>query len=398
MTVESPMKVIICGAGLIGLLTAQMLKNHGIEFEIFDRDENPTSRENQGWAITLHWALETFKSLIPEELAVKIYEAQVRPKFHLADTGTFKYINGSTGETIFSIPPSLRLRVRREQVRRILLNGINVNWGCKLVSLDSTQDGVTAICEGGRQFSGNILLGCDGANSMVRRNLCHKEGELNKLPFRFCGAKVEMTNREIQSISENFDPLLFQGTIPHNNTFFWYSILAMPDYTKKEDTNYAQVNLSWRREDSEPFDTPEDRARAMKIHATGLHEDLMWMVDRAVKNPSELQEIKLCDWPDVAWNSLENRVILLGDAAHAMTMYRGEAANHGITDVYELSKELDLHLNLGKDLNSSLLDFMNSMKTRASPAVLLSRQACYDAHDFSKINVNSPLVAIRKKT
>lgn len=403
MTQELPKDKIylISGAGLVGLLVAQALKARGLKYIIFDRDESVGLRERSGWAITIHWALETFKSLLPPELVSEIYAAQVLPGFDEKDTGSFKYINASTGESVVSIPPSKRLRVRREQIRRMLLTGIDVNWNCKLSDITLDNGKVTVMCEKGKSFTGDILIGCEGANSITRKIICPDDGDSYQLPIRFCGARVKMTKQETASIADKFDPLLFQGTIPLNNSFFWFSMLSTPEYTKEEDLYYAQVNLSWNipKDYDEPFITKQDKANAMKIHSQGLNPSLKWLVDRAVEDPEAILEIKLTDWPQVQWNH-NDQVLLAGDAAHAMTMYRGEAGNHGICDVKDLMDQIDLFVSGNKTWEMAAKDYCETIKARASPAVLLSRQACLDAHDFSKIrpDTDSPLLSMRKNT
>ncbi|CAK7901597.1 hypothetical protein CAAN1_11S03620 [[Candida] anglica] len=401
-----PQKFLISGAGLIGLLLAQAFKSRGIEFEIFDRDESIQFREESGWAITLHWALKTFQNLLPDELKEQIYSAQVRPDFHKQDTGNFRYINAGTGEFVVSIPPSARLRVRREQIRKILLQGIDVNWNCKTEKIDF-DEGVKVYCSGGKgtTFTGDVLIGCEGANSITRRLLFpNGGGELYQLPIRFCGAKVKMSESEMNTLAKNFDPLLFQGTVPGTNTFFWFSVLSCPDYTGEEGTYYGQVNLSWNvpQDEDEPFTTTKEKAAAMKKHSKDLCPELSYLVDRAVEDYNSIVEIKLCDWDAVQWDTHGGKVLLAGDSAHAMTMYRGEAANHGITDVGELIKIIDSYYSKEneKTWEEATTFYCKGIKERAAPAVLLSRQACIDAHDFSKITPHStsPLLAIRKKT
>jgi hypothetical protein len=46
-------------------------------------------------------------------------------------------------------------------------------------------------------------------------------------------------------------------------------------------------------------------------------------------------------------------------------------------------------------LSSSLAAYNQDIFTRVEPSFLNSRQACLDAHDFSKILAGSPLVAAR---
>lgn len=400
MTVQ-PKKILISGAGIVGLLAAQAFKARGIDYIIFDRDSDVHFRESAGWAITLHWALDNFLSLLPSDIVQDIYDAQVRKDFHDHDTGSFKYINATTGDTILAIPPSKRLRVRREQIRRALLKGIDVQWNCKLTEITETLNGVIVTCESSQTFEGDVLLGCEGSNSATRKIISGKEGKLNYLPIRFCGAKVKMTGAETDDIAKRFDPLLFQGTVPTNETFFWFSMLATPEYTKEDDSYYAQVNLSWKiGDEEEPFYTSEEKAAALLKHAKGLHSDLYALVQRATENPLKLVEIKLADWLKVQWDTKGNKILLLGDAAHAMTMYRGEAANHGITDVSDLFKEVDQYFEGKITWNNAVSNYCAVVKARAGEAVLLSRQACVDAHDMSKIKVDSdsPLLSMRKKT
>lgn len=99
-------------------------------------------------------------------------------------------------------------------------------------------------------------------------------------------------------------------------------------------------------------------------------------------------------------------------------LVRGEGANNAIVDVLDLVKRLNLqedgYLILtdeygGKTLtprltktraldsvalSSSIAAYENDVFTRANPSFLNSRQACLDAHDFSKIE-GSPLVGMR---
>ena len=67
------MHVLTIWARPSGLLIAQGLKKYNIPFTIFDKAKAERGRE---WAVTLHWAMQTVRSLLPEHLAGRLLVAQ----------------------------------------------------------------------------------------------------------------------------------------------------------------------------------------------------------------------------------------------------------------------------------------------------------------------------------
>lgn len=77
---------------------------------------------------------------------------------------------------------------------------------------------------------------------------------------------------------------------------------------------------------------------------------------------------------------------------------RGEAANHGLLDAFHLQEAIG-HFYSGQMSRSEAIDqYEAEMRQRTSQAVLLSRQACLDAHDWSLLNENSAILAKRAIT
>ncbi len=81
---------------------------------------------------------------------------------------------------------------------------------------------------------------------------------------------------------------------------------------------------------------------------------------------------------------------------------RGEGANHAIVDVMDLVELVISHLVGGGDrgngkasLRAALDRYEDKVVARTRPAVLASRQACLDAHDWRRINPQSPLISKR---
>ncbi|KAL4899408.1 hypothetical protein BDW74DRAFT_163599 [Aspergillus multicolor] len=392
--------VLIVGAGIVGLTLGQALKHRHIPFEIYERDPHPDSR-SQGWAITLHWALQYIQSLLPEETLRRIQDAQVDPDVAQNDNGNFLFINLATGEPKFKIPPSKRWRVNREKMRKALLVGIeeHVHWGRRVQGLEFTTDGrPQLILDNGSEKEelvvGKLVVGVEGSRSTVRRFLRPDAYRNVQLPVRFTGVAVDLRDEEAAPL-RNMDPLLFQGCHPETGVFFWFSILETPA-NNKSGLWRVQINLSW------PVKTPEDevpktdeaRLANMKKRATGFAPFLYDAIQR-IPNGTPVLGINLADWECLSWDNRDGRVTLASDAAHAMVMYRGEAANHGLLDVFHLVEAI-AEIYAGGGQKAAIDKYEREMRERTAPAVRLSRQACMEAHAWDQLNEGCAILSRRK--
>lgn len=310
----------------------------GIPFEIYERDPTPDAR-GQGWAITLHWALEYLRQIVPDETLARIQAVQVDPDVARHDNGTFLFINLATGEPRFKIPPSGRWRVSREGMRRALLAGIEdrVHWGKRVVGVDTSStppDRVRLVFENGNgnddnndgsgRVTGKMVIGVEGSRSIVRRVLRPDAYSNEQLPIRFTGVAVDLTPAEVQPL-RSMDPLLFQGCEPESGTFFWFSMLETPLGNGTAGTGAerfrAQVCMSWpvRSEGDEVASTDEGRLANMKRRADRFTPFLRKVV-QDIPQGTSVTEITLADWECLDWDNRDGRVTLAGDAAHAMTM------------------------------------------------------------------------------
>ncbi|TPX13007.1 uncharacterized protein E0L32_006652 [Thyridium curvatum] len=393
--------VLIIGAGVVGLTLAHGLQKLGIPFQIYERDDHISSR-GQGWAITLHWALPFLKEMLSEEAFRDVESVQVDPEADRQGLGKFIFINLETLEPKFLIPPGDRRRVNREKMRNVLLNRVSdkVHWSKRLASIkDKGDDGVVAIFEDGTRAEGSIIVGIEGSNSRTRKFLAPDSYKNIPLPIRFTGAAVDLTPEQVKPLKD-IDPLLFQGCHPVTGAFFWFSMLETPQVNGTAGTDReryrVQILISW------PVKSPDDEVKAndaerlanMKTRAADFHPILRDTV-YLIPDGTEVIEVVLQDWPCLPWDNHNGKVTLAGDAAHAMTMYRGEAANHGILDAYRLHKVLEAVYIQGKDPREAIDEYEAEVRERTSTAVLLSRQACLDAHDFAGLNENSAVLKRR---
>ncbi|KAJ5112892.1 hypothetical protein N7456_001426 [Penicillium angulare] len=394
--------VLIVGAGIVGLTLGQALKQKNIPFEIYERDATPEAR-GQGWAITLHWALEYMFKMLPEETLARIREVQVDPDVARNDNGNFLFINLENGEPKFKIPPSVRWRVNREKMRRALLQGIEeqVHWGRRVVGVDVPlgQSEVKLLFEGESSVTGRIVVGVEGSRSIVRQVLRPDSFDNVPLGINFTGVAVDMTAEQIKPLRD-MDPLLFQGCHPPTGAFFWFSMLETPHVNgtlgSEAERYRAQICMSWVEKGPEDKVAGTDQARLenMKQRAQGFTPFLKHVVDE-IPMDTPVTEIKLADWECLPWNNNNGRVTLAGDAAHAMTMYRGEAANHGILDAFQLMQNIEKLYTGAATAQAAIDEYEQEMRTRTSRAVRLSRQACQDAHDWSRLDETSAILTKR---
>lgn len=131
--------VLIIGAGITGLCLAQALKKNGISFSIFERDPDVSAR-GKGWGLTIHWSLDTFLSLLPQHIVDKLPNIYVDPDaIKRGENGNFLFFDLRSGEARYKVPPNKRIRVSRERLRALLLDGLDVQVISSLLSSRSLE-------------------------------------------------------------------------------------------------------------------------------------------------------------------------------------------------------------------------------------------------------------------
>ncbi|CAG8736137.1 19711_t:CDS:2 [Cetraspora pellucida] len=180
--------ILIIGAGPGGLCLAHALeKNKNIKqfnVKIFDREFSPTARW-QGYHVTLYSSgVKSLIQCVPTSLIPHIPHA-------IPDTNNLKeehivYALNRSGHKIVQ-PPTNRqfpnfiefskyplnfnefMLGYRDVLRDILLQDIEVQWGKKCVGYEEVENGVFALFEDGTREFGDLLVACDGINSVIRK-------------------------------------------------------------------------------------------------------------------------------------------------------------------------------------------------------------------------------------
>ncbi|KAG9511720.1 FAD/NAD(P)-binding domain-containing protein, partial [Aureobasidium melanogenum] len=259
--------IIIVGAGVVGLILGQALKLQGIPFTILERDKSADGRE-QGWAITLHWALPLLEEMLSPELITRIKECRVNPEVAENDARDFKLINLRDCSEIFNTASGERWRVNRGRFRLALMDGLesNIQWDQHVKSVQHHDGFARVQCAKGVFHDADVVIGADGSNSAIRRILCPDRHEVTPLPYRMLGIGTQLTERQVAPL-RSIDKLLFQGSEPGTGTFLYYSLLKLS--MKEDSTCTVQINISWpkRLNEDKVFSDNASRLAAFKSRA-----------------------------------------------------------------------------------------------------------------------------------
>jgi 2-polyprenyl-6-methoxyphenol hydroxylase-like FAD-dependent oxidoreductase len=314
------MRALIIGGGMAGPVTAMALRKAGIEacvYEAYDR-----GADGVGAFLTL--AVNGLAALRELDL----YEL-VRDKGF--DTPSATLLMGS-GKELTRFPfgaaddlvnqtiirADLYGVLRDEAVRR----GVPIEYGRRLVDVRSTSDGVTAVFADGGTAHGDVLIGADGLRSTVRRLIDPDAPAPRYVPLLNTGGYA----RGVEVGGEPGVMYMYFGrkcffchvTAP-DGSVWWFA--NPPQATELSRAELAGVTPSqWRARLADLFAGDVPPARPL-IAAT---EELFsgW---------------NTYDFPTVpTWHT--DRMVIIGDAAHAMSPAAGQGASMAFEDAVTLAR------------------------------------------------------------
>ncbi|KAB2346156.1 FAD-dependent oxidoreductase [Actinomadura rudentiformis] len=311
---------LVIGGGVAGPASAIALQKAGIEpilYEAYDRGAD-------GIGQNLVLAVNGYSALL--ELGVGHLKPGFdipRYRFHLGNGKQLcQVLNGDPledGTAAHAITRSdLYKALRDEAIDR----GIELNFGKKLVDAKIENDGVTAYFSDGSSARGDLLVGADGLHSVTRKLIDPQE-----LTFRYgglwtTGGYATGINPPSQAGTE----FMYLGRrsffcyIPdHDGRIWWYATVTRPHEPTPQELSEITPE-AWRKTLTDLFGV--DRSAAVDIiNAT-----------EAIWPPRPIQDI-----PHVPkWHN--GRMIIIGDACHAVSPSAGQGVSMAIEDSLVLAK------------------------------------------------------------
>ncbi|CAO3638692.1 unnamed protein product [Cunninghamella blakesleeana] len=415
MTGSETLPVIIIGAGLAGLALAQSLKHQKIPYEIYEREE--CQRNNQGWSMSIHFCLPVLAANVSPDYFKTIGESVAVNPSNPQDV-QFCLIDGKTNEIHVKVDPKdfstkdgqqqEMYRVNRKRFRNWLLQDIDVHWGKQVDQYNIMDDGIEVQFKDGEKIKGSCLVGADGVHSSI----CHKiigDDSFNKAttvnPVYDLVVRRWLSDEDykrIRKISRTF--FMAFGKINKkydydgdDENLACFVSLNDQDFTSDKPHDVIFAISRYDPESKLPrYDNDADRLKLFKQWATqALDGDLLNLILETPDDYPVTQLIVRERYPQVdALKNHQGRITLIGDAAHAMTMFRGEGANHAILDAALLGNQFVKAYNNEISFYEAIEQYQEEMIPRGTKAVTESHNAAENCHSSPEIVVKSIILAL----
>ncbi|WP_281883399.1 FAD-dependent oxidoreductase [Paenibacillus sp. YYML68] len=307
--------VLIIGGGIAGLTCAIALQQLGMNVLVYEREMEPTVA---GAGIII--APNALKALEPYGI-----DREIRREGMPSDG--FQLLTDA-GKTIsqLSVPSGYgRLyALHRKDLHQMLLSRLKpgtVEWGKIYSHHEQAEGGVRVIFRDGSQAQGELLIAADGIHSALRKQLSPHTA------YRYAGYtcwRGIVSTDDLPEISHHFIETWGAGgrfgivPLPHHQVY-WYALVN----AKANDSQLASYTAQHLHSLFKDYHDPIPSLLQKTASRDMIHRDIIDIVP--------MQRF------------YTDRVVFIGDAAHAITPNMGQGACQAIEDASVLADCLRRH-------------------------------------------------------
>lgn len=317
-------KIVIVGGGIGGMTCALALAKKNIASSVL---EAASQFRETGAGIQL--CPNVFKMFEHLNITKQIKQIAVFPEnlvYFDGITGQ-RFLNISLGEDLISHFGHPYGVFHREELLKALVSEcqksplITLVTDAKVVSIEETQEGVTAKTEKGATYSGPALIGCDGLWSVVRKYVASSEKP------RFSG---HVAHRGV--VPRDLVPTHLRP----NNVVHWVRDDAhLVHYPIGTNGLFNIIAIYQTKRHYDNFEETEGDPEELKERFKGSRPEMLSILEHINTQRKWL----LFDRDPIA-NWTKGRVTLVGDAAHPTLPYLTQGAGMAIEDACLLAEKL----------------------------------------------------------
>ncbi len=254
--------------------------------------------------------------------------------------------------------------VHRAHLHHVLYHALpagTVRFGVRVVAIEAGPDRVTVTTESGERLEAGLLVGADGIHSVVRETV------FGPNPPVYLGYRSHRLMVENRDRIEHFTELLGRGKriglvpISREQLYVWTTFNA-----PRESTAHALGSAREFRD----FFAEFAEARVRRVLGQLESTDGILCTD--------IEEVRQAPW-------VRGRVVLLGDAAHALTPNMGQGAGMAMEDAAVLGEELERVQAGARSLEAALAAYVERRRPRVETVMRLSRKVGEDGQRTGRL-------------
>ncbi|MEP7190884.1 MAG: NAD(P)/FAD-dependent oxidoreductase, partial [Roseiflexaceae bacterium] len=211
-------------------------------------------------------------------------------------------------------------RILREAALR---QGVPITWGKALAEIDVTADGAAiARFADGTTARGDFLVGGDGLHSRTRQIIAPNAPKPSYTGLISCGGYAHNTSLVPTPDTQHFifgKRAFFGYFVKPSGEIYWFNNMAYPGTPRRSELE-AIPSLEWQR-------------RLLDVH----RDDPAFILEIIRASEGAIGAYPIYDVPSTpTWHA--GPIVLLGDAAHAMSPSAGQGSSLAMEDAIMLAK------------------------------------------------------------
>jgi salicylate hydroxylase len=330
-------KVLIAGAGLGGLTAAACLLQAGFDVTVYEQ-ASQLAEIGAGIQQSAN-ATHVMRHLgVLDRLAEVSYRPPVT-QFRIFNTGEVlqELELAARHEGRFGAP---YYQLHRADFHAILLDRVHelcpdaIELESTAVGFEESGDSVTLVLADGRRVVGDVLIGCDGIKSAIRRQLIGEE-----VP-QYTGDSAWRLTVPTDRLPPDFmagNSSIWVGPDKHAVVYFLRGGRLLNFVAAVELDEWIEESWTQRRPWAE-----------LKTDFEGWHVDIQTIIDTADREQCFRWALNIRE-PLPRWST--SRTTLLGDAAHPSLPYLAQGAAMAVEDAAILTRSLQQTANVPSALS-----------------------------------------------